>query len=206
MGMFFLHPSFSAPTGLIVLSVFSIFGTVLLFILYRSKKYFISIIALSILQIITLTSLSGESLSYFNRYPMKKFANHILTDPQFEKRIGLYRLGNHRARMGVMTGLPSIYLNNSEELQLFIKDESNLYVVMRRFDLERDFHTLTMDIIAMDTGWKKLRIGKAEIELLLKNGLNNHLQKYSEEYVLLKTQNKKKSIEQSGPQCQKNCI
>ena len=206
MGMFFLHPSFSAPTGLIVLSVFSIFGTVFLFILYKSKKYSLLIIALPIIQIITLTSLSGESLSYFNRYPMKKFANHILTTPQPGKRIGLYRLGNHRARMGVMTGLPSIYLNNSEELQLFIKDESNLYVVMRRFDLERDFHTLTMDIIAMDTGWKKLRIGKAEIELLLKNGLNNHLQKYSEEYVLLKTQNKKKSIEQLGPQCQKNCI
>ena len=55
MGIFFLHPHFSAPTGLIVLSVFSIFGSVLLFILYRSKKYFISIIALSIIQIITLT-------------------------------------------------------------------------------------------------------------------------------------------------------
>ena len=108
--------------------------------------------------------------------------------------------------MGVMTGLPSIYLNNSEELQLFIKDESNLYVVMRRFDMERDFHTLPMDIIAMDTGWKKLRIGKTEIELLLNNGVNNHLKKYSEKYVLLKTQNKKKSIEQLGPQCQKNCI
>ena len=189
MGIFFLHPSFSAPTGLIVLSVFSIFGSVLLFILYRSKKYFISIIALSIIQIITLTSLSGNSLSFFNRYPMKKFANHILASPQLAKRIGLYRLGSHRARMGVMTGLPSIYLNNPEELQLFIEAENNVYVVMRRFDFERDFHTLPMDIIATDTGWKKLRIGKAEIELLLKNGLNDHLQKYSEKYVLLKTQN-----------------
>ena len=189
MGIFFLHPSFSAPTGLIVLSVFSIFGSVLLFILYRSKKYFISIIALSIIQIITLTSLSGNSLSFFNRYPMKKFANHILASPQSAKRIGLYRLGNHRARMGVMTGLPSIYLNNPEELQLFIEAKSNVYVVMRLFDFESDLYTLPMDIIATDIGWKKLRIGKAEIELLLKNGLNDHLQKYSEKYVLLKTQN-----------------
>ena len=189
MGIFFLHPHFLAPTGLIVLSVSSIFGSVLLFILYRSKKYFTSIIALSIIQIITLTSLSGNSLSFFNRYPMKKFANHILTSPQLAKRIGLYRLGNHRARMGVMTGLPSIYLNNPEELKLFIEAESNVYVVMRRFDLESDFYNLPMDIIATDTGWKKLRIGKAEIELLLKNGLNDHLQKYSERYVLLKTQN-----------------
>ena len=91
--------------------------------------------------------------------------------------------------MGVMTGLPSIYLNNPEELQLFIEAGSNVYVVMRRFDLERDFHTLPMDIITMDTDWEKLQIGKAEIELLLKNGLNDHLQKYSEKYVLLKTQN-----------------
>ena len=189
MGIFFLHPHFSAPTGLIVLSVSSIFGSVLLFILYKSKKYFTSIIALSIIQIITLTSLSGNSLSFFNRYPMKKFANHILTSPQLAKRIGLYRLGNHRARMGVMTGLPSIYLNNPEELKLFIEAKSNVYVVMRRFDLESDFYNLPMDIIATDTGWKKLRIGKAEIELLLKNGLNDHLQKYSERYVLLKTQN-----------------
>ena len=189
MGIFFLHPLFLAPTGLIVLSVSSIFGSVLLFLLYRSKKYFTSIIALSIIQIITLTSLSGNSLSFFNRYPMKKFANHILTSPQLAKRIGLYRLGNHRARMGVMTGLPSIYLNNPEELKLFIEAKSNVYVVMRRFDLESDFYNLPMDIIATDTGWKKLRIGKAEIELLLKNGLNDHLQKYSERYVLLKTQN-----------------
>ena len=189
MGIFFLHPHFPVPTGLIVLPVVSIFGSVLLFILYRSKKYFTTIIALSLIQIITLTSLSSNSLSFFNRYPMKKFANHILTSPQPTKRIGLYRLGNHRARMGVMTGLPSIYLNNSEELQLLIEAESNVYVIMRLFDLETDFYALPMDIIATDVGWKKLRIGKAEIELLLKNGLKDYLQKYSERYVLLKTQN-----------------
>ena len=147
------------------------------------------IIALSIVQVIALTSLSGDALSFFNRYPMKAFANKILADPQVNKRVGLYQLGNQRARMGVMTGLPSIYLNNSEELQLLIEAESNVYVIMRLFDLETDFYALPMDIIATDVGWKKLRIGKAEIELLLKNGLKDYLQKYSERYVLLKTQN-----------------
>ena len=187
MGILFLFPHFSTPTGLMALSVLSLFGVVLLFILYKSKKYSALIIALSITQIITLTSLSGESLSYFNRYPMKKFANHILTDPQLEKRIGLYRLGNHRARMGVMTGLPSIYLKSPEELELFIKSGNNIYVVMRQSDLKSEFHNLPMTITATDTAWKKIRISKDKIALLLKDGLTSHLQEYSERYVLLKT-------------------
>ena len=186
MGIFFLFPHFSAPTGLIVLSVLSLFGIVLLFTLYKLKKYFPLIIALSIVQLITLTSLSGESLSYFNRYPMKKFANQILTDPQLEKRIGLYRLGNHRARMGVMTGLPSIYLKNPEELELFIKSGNNIYIIMRQFDFKNEFHDLPMTISATDTAWKKIRPGKDIIGLLLKDGLTKNLQEYSEGYVLLK--------------------
>ena len=186
MGIFFLFPHFSAPTGLIVLSVLSLFGIVLLFTLYKLKKYFPLIIALSIVQLITLTSLSGESLSYFNRYPMKKFANQILSDPQLEKRIGLYRLGNHRARMGVMTGLPSIYLKNPEELELFIKSGNNIYIIMRQFDFKNEFHDLPMTISATDTAWKKIRPGKDTIGLLLKDGLTKNLQEYSEGYVLLK--------------------
>jgi len=186
MGILFLFPHFAAPTGLIALSVLSLLGVILLFVFYKSKKYLALIIALSIVQLITLTSLSGESLSYFNRYPMKKFANHILTDPKLEKRIGLYRLGNHRARMGVMTGLPSIYLKNPKELELFIKSGSTVYVIMRQSDLKREFHNLPMDITATDTAWKKIRISKNTIALLLKGGLTQNLQEYSEKYVLLK--------------------
>jgi 4-amino-4-deoxy-L-arabinose transferase-like glycosyltransferase len=186
IGILFLFPHFSAPTGLIALSFFSLLGIIVLFVLYKSKKYLPLIIALSIVQLITLTSLSGESLSYFNRYPMKKFANHILTDPELEKRIGLYRLGNHRARMGVMTGLPSIYLKNSEELELFIKSGNNIYVIMRQSDLKNQFHDLPMTITATDTAWKKTGHGKDKIALLLKDGLTKNLQEYSERYVLLK--------------------
>jgi sRNA-binding regulator protein Hfq len=190
VGILFLFPHFSAPTGLMALSLLSLFGVVLLLILYKSKKYFLLIIALSITQIITLTSLSGESLSYFKRYPMKKFSNHIQTDPQLGKRIGLYRLGNHRARMGVMTGLPSIYLKNPEELKLFIESKNNIYVVMRQSDLQSEFHNLPMTTTSTDTAWKKFHISKEKIALLLRNGLKTHLQEYSERYVLLKVDGK----------------
>ena len=89
--------------------------------------------------------------------------------------------------MGVMTGLPSIYLNNAEELKLFIEAENNVYVVMRQSDLKSEFHDLPMTIIATDTAWKKIRISKDKLALLLKDGLTPHLQEYSERFVLLKT-------------------
>ena len=190
IGIFFLFPHFSTPTELMALSVFSILGPFLLFTLYKLKKYFPVIIVLSIIQIITLTSLSGNSLSFFNRYPMKKFSNHILTDSQIDTRIGLYRLGSHRARMGVMTGLPSINLNSAEDLKLFIKSGNNIYIVMRQSDWNSDFLNLPMTIAATDTGWKKVHLSKAKIKAIFINGLSPYLQEYSERYVLLKTQHK----------------
>ncbi len=82
---------------------------------------------------------------------MKQFASQIL-DPQLDKSIGLYRMGNHRARMGVMTGLPSIYLKNSVELKIFIKTKNNIYVVMRQSDWQNELSKLQMTITATDTG------------------------------------------------------
>ena len=117
---------------------------------------------------------------------MKKFANHILTDSQLKKSIGLYRLGSHRARMGVMTGLPSVYLNSPEELKLFIKSKKNIYIIMRQSDLKNEFHDLPMTITATDTAWKKIRASKNKIASLLKNGLTPNLPEYFEKYVLLK--------------------
>jgi hypothetical protein len=189
-GILFFLPFSQPPVGLLSLSTLSTFGLIFLFLFYKTKKYFSMIIALSIIQIITLTSLSGNSLSFFNRYPMKKFANQILADSQVEKRIGLYQLGNHRARMGVMTGLPSIYLNNPEELKLFIETQNNVYIVMRQSDWQSEFRDLPITITATDTGWRGGSIDKEEIELLLQDGLKSHLQEYSESYVLLKAKDK----------------
>ena len=189
-GILFFLPFSQPPVGLLFLTTLSTFGLIILFQFYKAKKYFSMIIALSIIQIITLTSLSGNSLSFFNRYPMKKFANQILADSQVEKRIGLYQLGNHRARMGVMTGLPSIYLNNPEELKLFIETQNNVYIVMRQSDWQSEFRNLPITITATDTGWGKKSLDKEEIELLLQDGLKPHLQKYSESYVLLKAKGK----------------
>ena len=186
LGIFLLNSHLTAPTGLKTLLVFQIFGLALVFFYYKLKKYFPMIISLSCLQVIILTTLSGDVLSYFNRYPMKVFANKISSDSQSNKHIGLYELGNHRARIGVMTGLPAILLKNPDELKQFIKSKENVYVVMRQTEWEKNFFELRAKVLAVDSGWKKLNISKAEVQSILLGELAFQLKDYSENYILLK--------------------
>ena len=186
IGTFILHPIYSAPFGLITLYILILVGLTLLLLLYKCSKYFPMIIVMSVIQITTLTLVNGNILSFFNRYPMKLFANKILSDSHTEKRIGLYQLGNHRARMGVMTGLPSIYLNNPEELKSFIRSGGIAYVVMRKADWKDEFLNLPMAIQATDAGWTNSRANKDVIRSFLNNLPISSLSKYSEVYILLK--------------------
>ena len=57
---------------------------------------------------------------------------------------------------------------------------------MRQSDLKNEFHNLPLTITAIDTAWKKKRLSKDKIALLLKDGPTENLQEYSEGYVLLK--------------------
>ena len=122
---------------------------------------------------------------------MKLFADKILSDPQNNKHIGIYQLGNHRARIGVMTGLPAIYLKDPTELKLFIKSKKIAYIVMREKEWGGNFHNLPVTSQAVDTGWKKPRMTKVKIQSLLMYGLASQLDEYSESYILLKKTNKK---------------
>ena len=184
-----LNPVFNAPLGLMSLPLLILCGLVLLFLFYKSKKYFSTIVTLGIIQIAIFTLLNGEALSFFNRYPMKAFANKILADSEANLKIGLYKLGNHRARMGVLTGHASIYLNNPDELKTFIQSEKNAYIVMRQSDWKNQFSELPMIAQATDSSWKKPK-NKVKIKLILKNGIKPYLAEYSENYVLLKLKDK----------------
>ena len=117
---------------------------------------------------------------------MKAFANQILADPKTNKQIGLYQLGNHRARMGVLTGLPSFDLNDPERLKQFIQSGENIYIVMRQFEWETEFHDLPLTLKIKDIAWKKFSKNKVKIALILNKGIKSYLSEYSENYVLLK--------------------
>ncbi|MCH8156204.1 MAG: glycosyltransferase family 39 protein [Nitrospinae bacterium] len=180
-----IHSVFPVPFFLSLLPGVFLFGAGLLLLLYWSRKIIALTVALSLIQVVTLASLSGDALPFFNRYPMKAFAEEILSAPQTEKRIGLYQLGNHRARMGVLTGLPSIYLNNPEELKQFVQSEGKIFVVMRESDWREEFSDLSLTLQATDSGWKKGRLDQNKLRQIREGRLKQHLPEYSETYVLL---------------------
>tara|TARA_B100000315_G_scaffold202678_1_gene195448 strand:- start:419 stop:1657 length:1239 start_codon:yes stop_codon:yes gene_type:complete len=180
-----IQPVFSPPLPLLLLPGILFFGSGFLLLCYRYRRITTLIIAMSLLQLATLTSFSGDALPFFNRYPMKVFAEKILTDPRPEKQIGLYRLGNHRARMGVLTGLPSLYLNNAEELEQFIQSEKKVFVIMRESDWKEEFSNLPLILQSIDTGWRKVRLDWDRFRQIREDGLKSHLPEYAETYVLL---------------------
>jgi 4-amino-4-deoxy-L-arabinose transferase-like glycosyltransferase len=180
-----IQPVFTPPFSLLLLPGILFLGIGCLLLYYRYRKITALVIALSLLQLAILTSFSGDALPFFNRYPMKKFAEEILADPHPEKRIGLYRLGNHRARMGVLTGLPSLYLNNAEELKKFIQSEKKVFVVMREPDWKKEFSNLPLAFQAIDTNWRRVQLDWDKLRKIHDDGLKSHLPEYTETYVLL---------------------
>ena len=204
MGLLFFAPHFPVPIELTTLLLLNLFGLVALFMFYKLKKYFSMVIALSILQIVFLATLSGNTLSYFNRYPMKLFSDKILSDPQNNKHIGIYQLGSHRARIGVMTGLPAIHLKNPTELKLFIKSKNIAYIVMRETEWGKNFYNLPVTTQAIETGWKEIRMTKLMFQSLLMYGLASQLDEYSESYILLKKTDAMRPIAQLEASSLKN--
>ena len=180
-----IQPVFTPPLSLLLLPGILFLGIGCLLLCYRYRKVTALVITLSLLQLATLTSFSGDALPFFNRYPMKVFAEKILTDPRPEKQIGLYRLGNHRARMGVLTGLPSLYLNNAEELEQFIQSEKKVFVIMRESDWKEEFSNLPLILQSIDTGWRKVRLDWDRFRQIREDGLKPHLPEYAETYALL---------------------
>ena len=185
IAMSLIQPVFPPPLPLLLLPGILFLGAGCLLLCYRYRKVTALVITISLLQLATLTSFSGDALPFFNRYPMKVFAEEILADPHPEKRIGLYRLGNHRARMGVLTGLPSIYLNNAEELKEFIQSGKKVFVVMRELDWREKFSDLPLVLQTIDTGWRKVRLNQDRFRQIREDGLKPHLPEYTETYVLL---------------------
>jgi hypothetical protein len=185
IAMSLIQPIFLPPLPLLLLPGILFLGVGCLLLCYRYRKVTALVITISLLQLATLTSFSGDALPFFNRYPMKAFAEEILADPHPEKQIGLYRLGNHRARMGVLTGLPSIYLNNAEELNQFIQSGGKVFVVMRESDWKEEFSDLHFTLQAIDTGWRKVRLDRNRLLQIHGDGLKSHLPEYTETYVLL---------------------
>ncbi len=139
-------------------------GAVVVFAMHLFRKKLTLILTLASLQIIALGLLHGEALPYLNRYPMKKFAGAIQKTSQGSERIGVYRMGSHQARIGVLTGHPAKYIFTPEDLNRFLDTEETVYVVMRDADWQGQFSGLPLELQSSDSIWKKRRVKWQDIK------------------------------------------
>ena len=77
-------------------------------------------------------------------------------------------------------------LFNIKNLLFIGKSNEIVYIVMRQSEWKENFLSLPLRVQAVDSGWKKSKINKAEIQSFLMSGLAFQLEEYSENYILLK--------------------
>ena len=80
---------------------------------------------------------------------MKKFAEHI-NQQKIKEPIAIYKLGNHRARLGVLTGRTVITLHSFQQAKNFLRTNQKKYLVIKKTDWENEFLNPEMEIIKTD--------------------------------------------------------
>ena len=107
--------------------------------------------------VLAFSFLSGEVLPHAHRYPMKLFSEKILSE-KISDPIAVYRLGNQRARLGVLTGQKSFNLSQPGQIQQFIDANEKVLIVMREKDFRGNFSDASLKVVAEDTIWLEGRI------------------------------------------------
>jgi hypothetical protein len=80
---------------------------------------------------------------------MKKFANYI-NQENFKGPIAVYKLGNNRARLGVLTGRPVAMLHYKTEIRKFLETNQKIYLVIKKSDWEKEISNSEMKILDTD--------------------------------------------------------
>jgi len=180
-----LNPVFHVPFRMMLFPLVTGFGVVALLFFYASRKPSLLVPTLAIFQLLLLTSMSGDLHPFLDRYPMKHLAEAIRSHGTGSEKIGAYRLGSHRARLGILTGQMTVNLYDAPQLQSFVKNGARVFVVMEKEAWERQFQNSGLHNLAGENGWKKDGVEKGILKKILRDGLRPHMPELTEEYVLL---------------------
>ena len=162
LGLFFL--GFSNLNFYVVPALF-IFGGLTLIGFHRYRVFGKMVFLIAFMLSICFASLSGDIIPFINHYPMKKFARYIKQE-NIKAPVAIYKLGSHRARLGVLTGRTVISLRSSLEIEKFLKENQESYLVIKKIDWEREISNSKINIVMEDQIGIKNRI-KPEINVLL---------------------------------------
>ena len=150
----------SIPAMLFILPV--LLFSVALFLAFSIRSGLPMVFPIALALTLTMSSFSGDILPYVSRYPMKKFASHI-NQENFKGPIAVYKLGSHRARLGILTGRMVVKLHSPDEVEKFLRTNKKIYLVIKESDWKKNFSKTNMEIIKKDKIGSKPRIESNEI-------------------------------------------
>ncbi|MEC8957338.1 MAG: glycosyltransferase family 39 protein [Nitrospinota bacterium] len=139
----------TGPVGIFLMPLILLIGAISFIWFFRFKSYGKMVFSLSLSMVLTFSFLSGDVLPFVNRYPMKKFSNYI-NQEKFKGPIAVYKLGNNRARLGVLTGRTVVTLYSRIEVEKFLRTNQKIYLVVKQSDLEKEISNLEMKIVEDD--------------------------------------------------------
>jgi hypothetical protein len=125
--------------------------------LRKKRQYGKQVFVISFSLVFAFSFLSGEVIPHLSRYPMKLFSEKILAD-KFTGSTGVYRLGNQRAKLGVLTGLKVFGFFHPSQIQGFMDTDEQVFIVMREKDLQEIFSSVPLKVVAEDIAWLRGRV------------------------------------------------
>lgn len=184
VALYFLGMVYPVPVTLYLVPAVFLLAGVSIFRLNKKRHCVKQVLVISFALVITFSLLSGKVLPHVNRYPMKIFAEKILseniTDP-----IAVYRLGNQRARLGVLTGQKSFNLSQPGQIQEFIARYDKALVVMREKDYLGNFLESSLKVVAEDIAWTRGRVDWERLKEIFRKSHQMRASELTEKIYLL---------------------
>jgi hypothetical protein len=155
LGVFFIVES--VPVHFFALPVLFLVAGFKILKFKKKRQFGRQVFTISFSLIIAFSILSGEVLPHLSRYPMRLFSEKILGD-KFSGSTAVYRLGNQRAKLGVLTGNKVLGFYQPSQIKQFIATDDQVLVVMREKDFKESFSDTPLKVVAEDRAWLKGRV------------------------------------------------
>ena len=157
---------YSVPIHFFILPALFLVACISIFGFRKKWQYGKQVFAISFSLVFAFSFLSGEVIPHLSRYPMKLFSEKILAD-KFSGSTGVYRLGNQRARLGVLTGRKVFGFSHPSQIQQFMDTDAQVLIVMREKDLQESFSSVPLKVVAEDIALLRGRVDWERLKELI---------------------------------------
>ena len=183
--LYVLNLIYHIPASFFTLPILFFIASISIFRLSKTRQLGQQIFVISFSLIFAFSFLSGKVLPHINRYPMKLFSEKILSD-KIVAPIGVYRLGNQRAKLGVLIGQKVVGISQPIQMQEFIESDEQALLVMREKDLQKNFPGVSFNVLAEDIAWLRGRVGRERLlDFLWKGELTADPSNFTEKIYLV---------------------